>query len=532
MRLQSTPIVLLVMFGILAIATVSFPVHAVGESYALTQSAARLQETNSPGVNFVLNVTKANVGLNYQFTWSVRDPSGATQNVNTQVNTVPSTFTTSVNYPGSFGTFSIIFVGSYSLTVTQTMPPPNTLVATARFTVGLSDALSYQRTKPVSILAQGFQNAESVNVTIAKPSSPPILSTAKLADATGHFAFTWPSIPFSAPLGNYTLTLSGSKTTKPISDIQWLIIDSANMTIPQISVSISSLQRTQTEFFHFIASYPNSTASKTGSALIRLTEQDGITIHDITAIYKPTTGQFQASYAIPLNSTTGVWVASIDTGAYNDGYGNMGPQQGVARGFAVSPATLTIEATTSNNNYTTNGVVGIYASIVTPGNENFTSGTITANAVFSGRQVESPIQLAYDQTRGEWAGSFTIKSTDPSGVWIIQVNATDTYGNSGHGSTSILVSVPPSPSPPPSPTPTFNYLLVIFGLGAALAVLGSWVIYRRGRVSRKVLKVDLEAIHSEAVKVESNEFFKTIKGQLQDQSKDPSNTTGSKSTEK
>ena len=507
----------------LANTIVCFPVHAsgpLGENYSLSQSATRVQEANSPGVTFVLNVTKATVGLNYQFTWLVRDPTGSTHNVNTQVNTVPSTFTTSVNYPSSFGTAKITYVGTYNLTVTQSSPPSSTFAATTLFVVGLTGSLNYQRSQPVSILAQGYGNAENVNITIAKSPSPPILSTSILANSTGQVAFTWPSIPVSTPLGNYTISLSG-KTVKTINDLQWFRVNRANMTIPQLSISLNTLERTRTELFHFTASYPTGAAATTGSAVIQLTEPDGTTIHDITAVYKSTAGQFQALYQIPLNSTSGVWVASIDIGAYNDGYGNIGPTQSVARGFAVSPATLTIRTTTSNNNYTTNGIVGIYASIVTPGNENFTSGTITARAVISsGQQVESPMPLSYDQTRGEWVGSFTIKSTDASGVWIIQVNATDSYGNTGYGSTSILVSVPPPQTPQQSPTPTFNYLLVIIGLATALAVLGSWVIFRRGRVSHKVLRVDLEAVHAEAAKVQNNEFFKTVQDQLRDQRTD------------
>jgi hypothetical protein len=44
---------------------------------------------------------------------------------------------------------------------------------------------------------------------------------------------------------------------------------------------------------------------------------------------------------------------------------------------------------------------------------------------------------------------------------------------------------------------------------------------------RKVLKVDLEAIHAEAAKVENNEFFKNVQEQLRDQRKDtPKDTQG------
>ena len=509
--------------------------HALGESYSLTQSAFRIQETNSPGVTFILNVTKATTLVNYQFTWTVTDPTGATHNVNTQVNMAPATFTTSVNYPTSFGQ-TIIFVGNYSITVSQTSPPANSNpVKTAQFKVGLTDAATYQRTNPVSITAQGYGNAENVTISISSKSGPaPGFPTSSLASNTGVLSYNWNSIPASIPLGNYTVTLAG-KTTKTIPDSQSFLVIPANMTIPQLFVGQSSLQRSQTEGFHFTASYPSTVQAKTGSAIIRVTEADGVTVHNIVATYHTIQGQFQGTFQIPLNSSVGVWVASIDIGGYNDGFGNIGPASSVVRGFAVSSATLTVTAHTASANYTTGGVVGIYATILTPGGDNFTSGTVKATTFLSSRQIVNPIQLSYDQSRGKWVGSYTVNSTNPSGIWIIQVNATDVYGNSGYGSTSTLVTVPPTPQPPPpTPTPppqssTFDYLwILVIGLVAALAILASAIVYRRGSALRKVLKVDVEAVHAEAKKVESNEFFKKVQEQLKEPERDNEKISASK----
>jgi uncharacterized protein HemX len=122
--------------------------------------------------------------------------------------------------------------------------------------------------------------------------------------------------------------------------------------------------------------------------------------------------------------------------------------------------------------------------------------------------------LFYDQSRGKWVGSYTVNSTNPAGIWQIQVNATDTYGNMGQGSTSTLVTVPAAPQQ----SSTFNYLLIVaVALLVGLAVLVSWIIFGRRRVLRKVLKVDIEAIHAEAKKVENQDFFKKIQEQLKQQ---------------
>ena len=510
----------------LFISLASFPVHAsgpYGETYSFSQSASRIQETNSPGITFVLNVTTPLAGFNYQFSWVVTDPTGAIQTATTTVNSVPSTFTASATYPTDFGT-DITYVGVYNITVSQSSPPPTTQAATSLFQVGLTDAEEYQRTQTVSMIAQGYQSAENVTVSIRSPiGNAPGYPTTRLANSLGVLAYAWASIPPSVPLGKYTVTLTGSITPKTgFPDTQTFLVDPANITVTQLTITQNSLQKSQTQTFRFIATYPNTVQVKTGSAIIRIIEADGFTEHDITATYKTSLGQFQGTFQIPLSSDTGVWVASIDVGGYNDGYGNIGPSSSVNRGFAVSTAVLSVSSSTPNSTYTTGSIIVINAIVVTPGGDDFTSGTVIATTHYSSVQIGSPLLLSYDQTHGKWVGSYTVNSTSPTGLWFIQVNATDAYGNSGYGSTSTVVTLPPSQQPPSPTSSAFNYLwIIVIVLIAALAILGSFIVYRRGRMVRRVLKVDLEAIHAEASKVENNEFFKSVQEQLKDQRKNP-----------
>src|SRR5207245_8718082 len=189
--------------------------------------------------------------------------------------------------------------------------------------------------------------------------------------------------------------------------------------------------------------------------------------------------------------------------------------------FTVTPATLAVSVLTANNNYTIGDIVAIYVSVVTPGGDNFTSGTVTVTTYYSTRQIGSPLQLFYDQSRGKWVGSYKVNATNPAGIWQIQVNATDTYGNMGQGSTSTLVNVPA----PAKESSTFNYLLVVaIALLGGLAVLVSWIIFGRRKVRRRVLKVDLGAIHAEAKRVENQDFFKKVQEQLRQQRKENDGT--------
>src|SRR5207245_4747295 len=162
---------------------------------------------------------------------------------------------------------TITEVTSYNITVTQANPPSSTQAATSLFEVGLTNAEKYQRTQAVSMIAQGYQNAENITISIRSATgNAPGFPTTTLADSLGVLAYTWTSIPPSVPLGNYTVTLTGSKTPKTgFPDTQTFLVDPANVTITQLSITQSSLKRSQTQTFRFIVTYPTTVKVKTGS---------------------------------------------------------------------------------------------------------------------------------------------------------------------------------------------------------------------------------------------------------------------------
>jgi len=140
--------------ALLFVTMLSFPVHALGETYSLSTSAARLQESNTARVLLILNVSNANTVANYAFTWTVKDPSGSVhQAANSTNGPHAASFVESVAYPGKFGSgASLAYTGVYAVWVNQTQPPlvGSTGVGTpVQFQVGLTDSLSYQRLLPV-----------------------------------------------------------------------------------------------------------------------------------------------------------------------------------------------------------------------------------------------------------------------------------------------------------------------------------------------------------------------------------------------
>ena len=512
---------------LLSMTSFSFSVHAVGETYSLTTSVARIQESSGASVPLGLNVTNANTLANYAFTWHVKDPSGSIYQASSQTNVPHGTsFVEGVAYPGNFGTSaSIDLVGIYAVWVNQTQPPLVGSTGVGKpvlFQVGLTDSLTYQRTLSVAIKASGYKPNLNVTIRISGQNGlAPNFPTNKTADNNGDLSYLWSSIPASIPVGNWNVSLSGNPTKNP-PDVQSFTILPANVTVSPLTLSRSLLQASQTEDFRLSATYPNGSRVKTGGVGLLLIEVDGSTSHYVTMSYSPSLNVFHGTYQIPLSSQFGPWVATIEVNTFDDGHGNKGPVSGVFKPFTVTPATLAVSVLTANNSYTIGDIVAIYVSVVTPGGDNFTSGTVTVTTYYSTRQIGSPLQLFYDQSRGKWVGSYTVNATNPAGIWQIQVNATDTYGNMGQGSTSTLVNMPAGPQQ----SSTFNYLLVlVIALLGGFAVLVSWIVFGRRRILRKVLKVDLEAIHAEAKKVENQDFFKKVQEQLRQQKKESEDGT-------
>ncbi len=479
------------------------PAHA---AETLTISPTRAQEENSPGVTLTLTVTGATVG-SYAYTFSVVDPSGNNKTSLSATLNPPSTFTVSKVYPSDFGGGAKVqYVGQYAVAILRTSPSFG-LAATGHFDIGLTNKVFYQRTEPVSIKATYNAN-DNVTVRITRAGLPaPGFPKYVLADPSGNFVFTWLTTP-STVTGNYTVSLNGLLTApKTPPDTQTFIVNPATVTVSQITMPAASLQRSETAQFSFSATYPNGSFVQNGSASMRIAEPDG-TLHFTTATYDPSSRLFQASYRIPLDSKAGFWGAIVEVNSLNDGYGNGGPSTSTPKGFSIQPAILTLSVNVSNGTVTSGSILIISTVVTNPDGTIFTQGNVTTQFQLSGRQAGSQVRLGYDQSQGRWVGSYTISGSDPSGLWVIQVSASDSYGNSGQGSTSTLVSVPPQQGPLTS----FWFLSVLAAIAAG-ALIG-FLFLKRKRILRRQLHVDLTAVGLEAHRVMDQDFFKSIQEQL------------------
>jgi len=381
-------------------------------------------------------------------------------------------------------------------------------VVTGTFTVGITDSSTYQRTYAVGMQAGGYLPTDAVNITITRSGNPvPAFSATRTADSNSFVTVSWPTLP-STSTGNYMVTVVGKNTPpKAVPDIQQFVVYPTNITTTGFNPRKTSLERTETEGFRFNATYLNGLSATLGTSLIRVTEPDGSTTHFTSASYNSTIGSFNSIYTIPINGGTGTWTASLDAISLTDPYGNGGPLQAKSVTFNVLPAILTVTLLSSSTVLSVGETLTIQAAVATPNRVIFSQGTVLASITLSGRNIGSSLSLTYDPTRGQWIGNYKVAPSDPSGAWLVTVSASDSNGNLGQSSAVVSVNVPNAPS-----TSTLWSYLVIVLLVAALGFI--ILITRKRGLTRREVKLDLQAIKSQADRVKGDDFLKSVRDQL------------------
>lgn len=188
--------------------------------------------------------------------------------------------------------------------------------------------------------------------------------------------------------------------------------------------------------------------------------------------------------------------------------------------FSLTAATLTVVVNVPNNSLGLGDRLTIYAPITYPDGTSLNQGTVTALLSSAGRSIGGSISLKYDGTGARWVGNYTVGGNDPSGTWLVQVSASDPYGNTGQNSASLSASVIPANNPASSSSFWFISLLGALAASAVLVVF----LLKKKKVLRRELQVDLKAVGLEADRVMGQDFFKSIKEQL-GKKKEPADRT-------
>jgi len=464
---------LLVMIPLLFLAVLTTPAWAPPESYSASAVPSYSQEVNGD-TQLQLIVNNTATSTLYTFTWRVTDPTGTTTTVSRSTNSFSSTsIVQSVLYPTDFIGGNTNYVGIYAVRIDQTAPSAVTNVASTQFEIGLAAKKIVMRTVPVSLRALGYANGENVTVDVQNGgSSVPGFPTFVIATTTqGIASYLWtPSV--STPLGTNTIRFRGSSTFKSPSDTQRVTVVPSNLTISGLKLISPLVQRTQSFEIRFSATYANGGLVQRGSAVVRIQEADGMTNHFVVAVYNSSLGIFRGTYRVGLSAAQGTWTVNIDRNSADDGYGNVGPSAPSTMSLGVQSAILSVSVSPLSQSYDIGTGIGIFASITDPDGSLFNSGTVTATLSANGTQVGSSIGLAYVPARGYWTGLYTVGQNDPSGQWVVLVDASDAYGN--HGQVSVLTNVKIATSTSTASTllslPLFLFLIAAATVGSLTGI--------------------------------------------------------------
>lgn len=465
-------------------------------------------------VSLVLSATNANPSTLYQFTFSVTDPAGTTvQSTVQSFLTSPgqSQFTIVAIYPGPSFQGSNSLVGQYLAKVDELMPVPTLTVAQNSFILSITDSAAYQRTQTMIIQASGYNTSESVTVTIRTQTTSTLVFTQLLAASSGGTVATNWKIPVNATIDTYVVTLTGTSTIKNPADSQRVTVGRAIMIISSITSVKSIYQRTDVMSFSFQPTYPDGSIPSTGVGLLTLAGPGGRGV-TLTATYDSTSQTFDASYQTMLNNQTGTWTASLGGHAYSDAYGNNGPGVIVTNSPQLTTVPLTVSVTPKNTTVAVGQQLRFNATVTYPDGTVFQSGTVKAYLLYSGTPVANDtVPVVFDTTLGLWVGTYSVRSSDTGGLWSLVVKASDspTPPNTGLASRAITIQNTTGGN---ASLPLFYFGIIAALL--ALLLVAAFLAFRRRKTTHARLKIDLDAVRSEAGRIESTDFFQSVKDQV------------------
>ncbi len=182
--------------------------------------------------------------------------------------------------------------------------------------------------------------------------------------------------------------------------------------------------------------------------------------------------------------------------------------------FAVQNAQLAIAITVPNATLASGDQLAISAMATYPDGAVLSQGSVVAALSVGSQPIGSQFSLSWDPDRARWTGNYTANGTEPSGIWTVAVSASDAFGNSGQSTKLAAENVSPPSQPPTGQNPLTSFwfltVVAVIGVGAFLGGL----FFRRKKVVRHQLMVDLQAVRREADQVRDQKFFKSVQDQL------------------
>ncbi len=249
--------------------------------------------------------------------------------------------------------------------------------------------------------------------------------------------------------------------------------------------SLTSASTGQTVTLSMTSADPDGTVSAT-----RIDWGDG-TVHTFTGAATSDTHNFTSTGS----ATSMIFTITITV------TDNSGSTTSSSSPVTVSDRPPVISFSVSPTSPTTGQTVTVSVTSSDP------DGSITATKVDWGDGTVDTLAGA----PGSDTHTYTSTGSANSKTYAITITLTDNSGSATSSTSALTVQAGPQS------TGNVSFPLYYFGIIAAiLAALlaGGFLAFRRHRVTHAKLKIDLEAVRSEAGRIENQEFFQSVKDQL------------------
>jgi hypothetical protein len=352
--------------------------------------------------------------------------------------TAPPTVTLTIEAASPVGTY-LVSISNSSTT--------DLAVAQVHYGIWGTSKSLYQRTETVQTTGGGILPKATLKMTIQNPTGAQVYDATVAADETGLFQATWKTTP-DALTESYSIIIHGTGTRDDPA-AEFLSILRFTVTPATLNVTVHAqpdgpYQRTEKVSAEFVIRYPDATAVTN----IR----EGILPVGFYA------GQIKRAELalVASDATSGIWVAerniqmnaTLDTSyrfviaanAFDDGYGNTGPERDVETDmFTVVPAKLQVSTSLNSTRYEIPlETVTVYVRPSYPDGSPVTNATIRARLSTAGSMVNASV--GYDKNAAVWVVTYSYSLGDllRPGAWTLSVEASDAYGNSGSAAQEII----------------------------------------------------------------------------------------------
>jgi hypothetical protein len=393
----------------------------------------------------------------------------------------------------------------------------------------------YQRTEQVRLVFQpiypslAFATTGSANVTLIRPNSTSFNITANY-DAVSHNFLATYKLPINAQIGVWTARLNINNfddsygNEGPTSQISTTFSVQIATLIVTTSLGKTTFVINERIPLNATMRYPDGTVlGSSDHATGRLSLSGGTYVASIPLIYDTSTSQWEGLYIPTGTEPTGLWSLTVN-GTDNSSPVNTGVSSNV---ITLNKRTTTVTVSCNPSQITVGQQVTCTATVtdVDVGTAITPTGQVTISPAFANAQL-----CALPSGPGSSASCSAIFVTRPQSQGANSITAS--YGGDTHEALSsttgsVVIQQPPPTTPSgdnPFTLPLF-YFAIIAGIIAA--IVAAFVVFRH-KTTHTNLKIDLEAVKSEAGKIENQAFFQSVKDQL---SKDKDEASSRKSNE-